>query len=138
MSGLPGTGKDTLISSRYPDLPVVSLDDIRRRLGVSPTEKQGRVVAAAHEEAKGYLRKRRPFVWNATSIMNVLRDKQISLFEEYGASVKTLFIETSWEEELRRNASRGAAVPESVIERMLSRLEIPERGESESVVWEIT
>ena len=138
LSGLPGTGKDTLIAERYPELPTVSLDDIRRRLGISPTEKQGRVVAEAHEQAKEYLRRHQPFVWNATNVTSQIRSKQISLFESYGASVKTLFIETEWEEELRRNSARSAVVPRSVIERMLSRLEIPERHECRSVVWETT
>lgn len=138
MSGLPGTGKDTWIGAQYPDLPTVSLDDIRVRLRIGPTEPQGPVVAAAHEEAREYLRRHQPFIWNATSVTAQLRSKQISLFESYGASVRIQFLETSWDEELARNAGRTAAVPQAAIERMLSRLEIPERFEGESVVWEIT
>lgn len=138
LSGLPGTGKDTWIEKNYPHLPVVSLDEIRKRLKISPTDNQGAVVARAHEQAKEYLRKKQPFVWNATSITAQLRSKQISLFEQYGASVKTVFLETDWEEELIRNANREAEVPKEVIEKMLSKLELPERFESEKVVWEIT
>lgn len=137
LSGLPGTGKDTLISKRYPELPMISLDDIRRRLGISPTENQSRVAAEAHAEARGYLRAHQPFVWNATCLTSRIRSKQISLFESYGASVETVFLETGWEEELRRNAARRHEVPINVIERMLSGLEIPERFECESVSWEI-
>ena len=114
------------------------MDEIRKRLKVSPTDNQGAVVARAHEQAKEYLRKKQPFVWNATSITAQLRSKQISLFEQYGASVKTAFLETDWEEELIRNANREAKVPKEVIEKMLSKLELPERFESEKVVWEIT
>jgi predicted kinase len=138
LSGLPGTGKDTWIEKNCPELPVVSLDEIRKRLKISPTDNQGAVVARAHEQAKEYLRKKQPFVWNATSITAQLRSKQISLFEQYGASVKTVFLETDWEEELIRNANREAEVPKEVIEKMLSKLELPERFESEKVVWEIT
>lgn len=136
LSGLPGTGKDTWLSKNLPDLPMVSLDNIRVRLNISPTDKQAPVVAAAQEEAREYLRKKQPFVWNATSLTVELRSNQISLFEQYGASVKTVFLETDWEEQLRRNASRTAEVPLPVIEKMLRRLEIPERHECEMVVWE--
>ena len=138
MSGLPGTGKDTYIGKNHPDLPMVSLDKIRERLRISPTDKQAPVVAAAEEEAREYLRKKQPFIWNATCTTVEVRAKQIALFEQYGASVRTVFLETEWEEELRRNAGREAVVPPPVIEKMLTRLEIPERHECERVVWEIT
>ncbi|MBR5187061.1 MAG: AAA family ATPase, partial [Clostridia bacterium] len=137
LSGLPGTGKDTWIAKNHPEMPVVSLDEIRKKLGISPTEKQGAVVAAGYEEARSYLRKQQPFIWNATNITAQVRTAQISLFEQYGAAVKTVFLETEWNEQLRRNAERKAKVPVSAIERMLSKLEMPERFESESVVWEI-
>lgn len=135
LSGLPGVGKDTFIANNFSTLPVVCLDDIRRRLGVLPTEPQGTVIATAQEEAKEYLRKAQPFVWNATNISAQIRQKQISLFERYGASVRTIFLETEWEEGLRRNKEREAVVPQSEIEKMLSKLELPERYESENVEW---
>lgn len=138
MSGLPGTGKDTYIAKHFPDLPVVSLDAIRASLGIKPTDPQAPVVAAAREQAREYLRKKQSFVWNATSTVAELRRDLISLFEGYGASVRTVFLETSLETELARNKNRDAAVPEPVIHKMLSRLEIPERYECESVEWKIT
>ena len=122
LSGLPGTGKDTWIAKNYPSLPVVSLDEIRKKLKISATDEQGLVVATAHEQAKEYLRKKQPFVWNATSITAQLRSKQISLFEQYGAMVKTVFLETEWQENLARNSGREAVVPQVVIEKMLSKL----------------
>ena len=138
MSGLPGTGKDTWIEKNHPDLPTVCLDDIRRVLNISPTENQGQVVAEAHRQARELLRAHQPFIWNATSITAQLRGKQIELFEQYGASVRCVFLETGWQEELRRNSEREASVPEAVIDSMLSRLEPPERFESCYVDWLIT
>lgn len=135
MSGLPGTGKDTWIRSNCPDMPVISLDAIRERMGVKPTDNQGTVVAEGHAEARRYLRRGIPFVWNATSITEEQRSKQICLFEQYGASVRTVFLETSLDEELRRNSSREREVPPEVIRRMLSKLQLPERKESELVEW---
>ncbi|MBQ9747116.1 MAG: AAA family ATPase [Clostridia bacterium] len=137
MSGLPGTGKDTYIKENYPHLPMISLDDIRKELYISPTEKQGRVIAAALERAREYLRKKQPFVWNATNITTQIRDMQISLFEDYGASAEIVFLETEWEEEINRNRNRDAEVPLHAIENMLARLVLPERYESEKVTWKI-
>ena len=136
LSGLPGTGKDTWIGESFPTLPMISLDEIRKKMRISPTENQGGVIAEAHEKAKEYLRKKQPFVWNATNVTADLRGKQISLFEDYGASVRTVFLETDREEQLRRNAGREAKVPVSAIDRMLSKLELPECSESERVTWE--
>jgi len=135
MSGLPGTGKDTYIRRRFPDLPVISLDAIREELKISPTENQTRVIEKAHGDARALLRKKQAFVWNATSITAELRSMQISLFEEYGAFVRCVFLETGWEENLRRNGERDRNVPVDVIEKMLSRLEPPEAYECETVEW---
>ncbi len=138
LSGLPGTGKDTWISENYPDLPMVSLDEIRKQLNFHPTHNQGRVIAAAEETAKEYLRKKQPFVWNATNITEQTRSKLISLFEQYGAGVEIVFLESEWEEQLRRNSGRKDVVPREKIENMLSKLGIPQPFESESVRWKIT
>ena len=69
--------------------------------------------------------------------LNDLKNK-IDLFEKYGAKVKLIFMETSWEEEMARNESRVAEVPSFVIEKMLTKLEIPEAHECECVVWVTT
>lgn len=138
MSGLPGTGKDTWIAKNFPDTPIISLDEIRKRLGFAPSETPGEVVVYAHEEAKKLLRKEKTFIWNATSLFPLLREKQITLFEQYGASVRTVFLETSWEEGISRNKNRKAEVPIGVIEKMLAKLEPPLPFECERVNWEIT
>ena len=135
MSGLPGTGKDTYIKENYSHLPMISLDEIRKEYKIPPSANQGKVVAIGHERAREYLRKKQPFVWNATNITTQTREMQISLFEGYGASVETVYLETEWDEQISRNKNRAAEVPSSVIENMLSKLILPERFESESVLW---
>ena len=134
MCGLPGVGKDTFIRKRWPELPVVSMDDIRRSQGIRPTDNQGRVAQAAREQARAFLRQRRPFVWNATSL-TALREQQVSLFERYGARVRIVYLETCYAENLRRNADRPDAVPEHVFHRMLDRLEPPLPDEAAAVEW---
>lgn len=133
--GLPGTGKDTYIARNFPSLPVVSLDNIRFELGISATENQGKVIARANELARGYLRKKQPFVWNSTNINVLQREPRISLFEEYGARVKIIFLEAEWNENNRRNKDRYAVVPDEVIVRMLRGLEPPMPYEAYDVTW---
>jgi len=135
LSGLPGTGKDTYLREHFPDLPAVSLDDLRRRMGVSPLDPQGSVANAAKELAREYLRRRQPFAWNATSLIPMTRAKQVSMFSQYGASTRILYLETDWQEQLRRNANRPNAVPESVIADMLSGMIPPSCREAPEVRW---
>lgn len=135
MSGLPGTGKDTYIQKYFPELPMISLDEIRKQLKISPTEPQGAIVMAAREQAKEYLRKKQSFVWDATSLSPTIRGKQIQLFENYGAKVRIIYLETQWQEMLRRNKNRKAVVPEHVIRNMLGDLVPPTLQEGHIVEW---
>ena len=136
LCGLPGTGKDYYIAHHLPDLPVVSLDGIRLELDILPSDSnQGPVVQEAMDRAKAFLRARQPFVWNATSLTRTIRDKILDLCRDYKTSTRIVFLETNWQEELRRNASRTAVVPLDVIERMLSQLEVPYPQEAEVVEW---
>lgn len=135
MSGLPGTGKDTWISRHVPELPMVSLDHIRKELNVSPVEDQGKVVREAREQAKAFLRRKQPFVWNATNISRDIRQKQIRLFEQYGAAVRIVYLETDEAARRMQNAARADAVPEAAVEKMLRRMEFPLPEEAQRVEW---
>ncbi len=137
MAGLPGTGKDTWVASNAVEMPVVSLDELRHKLGVGPEEPQGRVVQAALEQARVHLRQREPFAWNATCLKRDTRSRVVTLAERYGARARIVYLETSWDEVLRRNASRKEAerVPVHIIERMLSRMDLPAPSEAHVVEW---
>lgn len=135
MSGLPGTGKDTWINEHYPDLPMISLDEIRREMKISPTDNQSKVVEIARDRAREFLRKKQPFVWNATNISPMVRAKQIKLFTQYHASTRIIYLETDWAEQLRRNASRPDAVPQQAICHMSEELVLPEAKEAHKVQW---
>ncbi len=135
MSGLPGTGKDTWITAHHPDLPVISLDEIRKEFGISPGDNQGAVADVAKERAKEFLRKKQPFIWNATNFSPMVRKKQIDLFTAYHASVRLVYLETTWEEQLRRNRSRPDAVPESVLCKMAENIIPPAAHEAHRVEW---
>ncbi len=135
LSGLPGTGKDTWIQKYQKEYPMISLDELRKQMHISPKEAQGTVIQAAKEQAMQYLRKKQSFVWNATNLTAKIREKQIQLFERYQASVRVIFLETEWKENLCRNQQRIKEVPKQVICDMLQNLVPPERGEAQYVEW---
>lgn len=125
MSGLPGAGKDTWLRQHCPDLPVVSLDEVRRELKVSATDNQGQVIQHARELCRQHLRAGRDFAFNATNITASLRKKWIDLFADYNARIETVYLEPSVPELLRQNRERDESVPERVIRELLDKLEIP-------------
>lgn len=135
LCGLPGTGKDTYIKKNLPTLPIISLDNIRDELRVNPTDNQGVVYNTAKERAKSMLRTKIPFIWNATNLTILTRQKLIKLFHDYHARVKIIFLETSWQENLFRNKTRKKEVVENVIAKMIKNLNIPEDYEAEIVEW---
>ena len=123
------------IKKNAPDLPMISLDDIRRANRIPPTAEQGRVANIAREQAKGFLRKHQAFVWNATNITAQMRESLIGLFEDYRARVRVVYLETEWQTQIERNRSRKDAVPQSVIEDMMRKMTLPETFEAGNVSW---
>lgn len=139
LSGLPGMGKDTLIRQRFSDWGRVSLDALRRRHQVRPGDKKGhgRVIQEAQEQARVFLRSREPFVWNATNLTASLRAKLIQQFQAYGAKTRIVYLETNYQEWLRRNQERNFSLPRKVLFRMLDRWEVPEVWEAPEVEYVI-
>lgn len=135
ISGLPGTGKDTWIQENRPDLPMISLDEIRREIKTSPTDNQSKIVEIARERARELLRKKQSFVWNATNLSPMVRGKQIKLFTQYHASVRIVYLETEWTEQLRRNSERAETVPEQAICHMMEELVLAQAKEAQRVEW---
>ncbi|MCM1064691.1 MAG: AAA family ATPase [Eubacterium sp.] len=137
MSGLPLAGKDSWIEKNSAGMPVISLDAIREELGASPAKGSGRVVQAAMEQARIYLRRKEPFIWNATNIIRETRQKLVGLFAGYGARVHILYLEAPYQELLDRNRKRARHIPEPVLEEMIRKLEIPAPWEAYEVRYEI-
>jgi predicted kinase len=138
MCGLPGAGKDSWIRERAAELPVVLLDGLRRELGISPEDNQGRVIAAAKERARTFLRTNTPFVWNATNTSRRLREGLIRLFYDYGARTEIVYCEAALDEIFRRNAKRETVVPARVIRRLAESLDPPDASEAHKVTYFVT
>lgn len=134
LSALPGTGKDTYIRNNL-NYPVVSLDDIRRKYQIPPSDRQrtGEVVQIGKELCKTYLRKKTSFVLNATSLTKDLRNKWITLFTDYGARVKIIYLEVPYKQLISQNKNREHVVPDDVMEKYISKLEIPTYDEAHQI-----
>ncbi len=137
LCGLPGMGKDHFIQQHYPDKAIVSLDNIRREFNIRPSDKNanGWVVQQAIAQAKTYLRANQDFIWNATSLGASLRNKMISLFARYQAEIELIYLEMPYEQWQQQNRQREYAVPNSVLERMLTKLEMPTPDEAHRVFY---
>ena len=134
LCALPGSGKDTYIRQSL-DLPVLSLDDIRRAHKIDPKDKKknGRVIQMAKEHAKVWMRKGQSFVFNATNITRDMRSRWIDLFVSYGGRVKIVYIEVPYQQLHQQNRNRPHPVPPAVINRMIHKLEIPSYREAHEV-----
>lgn len=136
LSALPGTGKDTYIQNNL-QYPIISLDDIRRDNQISPTDKKGngKIVQLGKEKSKEYLRNKQTFVFNATNITKDMRNKWISLFTDYKARVKIIYLEVPFNQLISQNQNREFSVPGNVIDKLLNKLEIPTFEEAHEIEY---
>jgi len=138
MCALPGSGKDTYINKHF-ELPILSLDDIRRKHKIDPTDKRknGQVIQMGKEAAKEFMRAKKSFVFNATNITSDMRSKWISLFMDYGGRVKIYYIEVPYKTLLKQNHDREHKVPEKILNGLLDKLEIPLPKEAHEIYYEV-
>jgi predicted kinase len=131
MCGIAGAGKDATIKEHYPMWPMVSIDDVRREMGIKPTDKKGngRAIQETKERCKQHMRAREIFVFNATNITRDMRSKWVKLFEEYGGLVEAVYVEQPYKELIAKNATREYPVPNDVIDKMIGKLEMPDYDE---------
>ena len=114
---------------------MVSLDAIRRGLGISPEADQAPVIAAARSYARELLRSRTPFVWNATNISRQIRELSINLFAAYNARVRIVYVEAPEDRLYVQNRERVDAIPAEVIHKLTARWELPDLTEAHRVDW---
>lgn len=136
MSGLPGSGKDTYIRENL-DLPMLSLDEIRREEKIAPDDKKGngRAIQTAKEKAREFLRAKQPFAFNATNVTTNLRGKWTSLFNDYGARIHIIYVEVPYSQLIEQNRNRKHPVPADVIEGLIHKLEMPSYSEADEIEW---
>ncbi len=137
MSGLPASGKNSWVAKHHPDLPVVSFDDAREALGLAHGKNEGKVAHLAVDRAKDLLRRRQPFVWNATNLSELMRKKTLDLLYDYHAEVDLVYLEQPRAELLRRNTRRDTSLSNKTLTAMLHRWDLPLPTEAHRVVYAV-
>ena len=135
MSGIPGAGKDTAAAAELGDLPMLSLDQIRRELKIDPADNQGPVVTEMLERAKARLRRKESFIWNGTHLSRQARERALGLIHDYRGRARGLYVEAPEELLRRRNRDREHVVPDSVIDQMLLKWQPPGPREFHDAVF---
>lgn len=140
LSGIAGCGKDFYLQQNFPDYAVVSLDDMRRKqkIAYNDSKGNGRVIQAGKKQAREYLRNHKNFVWNATNITQQMREQLIDLFDVYKPRIKIVYLEVPYKKLLSQNKNRAFPIPETAIDKMVSKLEVPQLWEAHEVIYKIS
>lgn len=137
MCGLPASGKNTWVESHRKGLPVVSFDDARDELGLKHGKNDGLAAHRAVDKAKELLRKKAPFVWNATHLSQQMRDKTLDLLFAYGAEVDIVYLEKPRTVLLQRNSRRDSTLTNKGLQAMTLKWELPLPTEAHVVEYEV-
>lgn len=141
MVGVAGSGKSSYALAKYnqDDFQIISLDGIRQEMKIKPTDKKanGKVIQEAKEQARVLLRKGEDFIWDATNLTKQNRKVLIDLFLTYKAYVTIVYVEVPYTVLIERNSERVASVPQKVIDKMISKLEIPEFTEVHNIKFKV-
>lgn len=126
LAGLPASGKDWWAAKNGGDLRVLSFDDARKELGAKHgSNAAGAAVHLVAERAREMLRRKEPFIWNATHISPLLRSKTLGLLFDYHAEVELKYLEQAPSVLFSRNTKRDTTLTNKAIEDMTLRWEVP-------------
>lgn len=135
LSGLPAVGKNTWIEQNTQGIEVLSYDDAKEVLGLVQGDNVGKAVHMVTDRAKELLRKKEPFIWNATHLSSQMRNKTLDLLFNYNAHVHLVYLEAPEAEIKYRNSHRDTTLPNSKIDEMLFRWEVPTKIEAHNVTF---
>ncbi len=135
LCGLPASGKNTWVEQNYPNMTVLSFDDAKAELGLTEKDNAGSAVHLVIDRAKELLRKKEPFIWNATHLSSQMRNKTLDLLYNYNAKVKIVYLEAPEAEIKKRNSARDTTLPNAKIDEMLFRWEVPTPIEADEIEY---
>ena len=135
LSGLPASGKDTWVSKFGEGKPVLSFDNARALFGFKQSDNHGEAVQYVMKEARRMLANEESFIWNATHLSPLTRDKNINLLRSYGATVRIIHLESDPKTLLERNEKRGSTLQGGKILSMAYKWEPPLPTDCHEMLW---
>lgn len=127
LMGLPGSGKSTYATTlltRYPNAALICPDTLREEVTGSESDLSRDGFIWTHLipiRMNGAALNQRPIIFDATMVSRKARKPIIAHAKELGYRVAVHVVRTSFDECVKRNASRTRQVPVEVIERMRDR-----------------
>lgn len=137
--GVPASGKSTWAENyigNHPNTLILSSDVLRKEYYENDNI-QGNpafIFKLMRERLDNYLKTGYNVIIDATNMNRKNRKEYFAIAKKYNAETNAIVFATPYETCLRRNEERGRKVPESIIERMISRFEIPTRSEGFNTV----
>lgn len=129
MVGIPGSGKSWYAENKLPNATVHSSDAIREEILGDVTDQSGQhlVFQTLHDRALSDLRAGKDVVYDATNIDYKRRMSFLHRVTSINSQIRKvcIFMATPYTKCVERNANRGRNVPESVIDRMYRKFDIP-------------
>lgn len=133
MVGLPGSGKSWYAGNKLPNAVVHSSDAIREEIlgDVADQSNQQLVFQTLHDRVLSDLRAGRDVVYDATNIDYKRRMGFLQRVTAVNPQIwkVCVFMATPYDKCVERNKSRDRTVPESVIDRMYRKIDIPMKAE---------
>ena len=139
MCGLPGSGKDSYIKNNLNNIKEISLDKLREKREVRRGNKkdEGQLVQYSKLLAKQYLANNEDFVWNATNLSASFRRDLISIFLDYTATVKIVYIERKLSEVFKSNDIRGTSFLIDYVKMKFQTIDIPDLTECHEIIYKL-
>jgi predicted kinase len=145
MVGLPGAGKSTLISNKYPNHVIVSSDDIIEKLATGEDKtydevfKQfiGKATFEMKEIFKNAIENNKNIVWDQT---NLTKKKRRNILNQVPSHYKKIAIVLNIPDKLRyeRTAGRkGKSIPSHIMQSMEQSYQSPTKDEGFDEIIEI-
>lgn len=140
--GTPGSGKSTYCKNIFPNVNVISLDEIRKELtgDITDQSQNDLVFSTGIKRLHNILKNRQSVIWDATSVSRKIRKLLIDTARKYGAFVSMVHFDLPLEVCLERNYKRDRVVPEDIIKKFYHNMQspLPYEYDSLKVVDELT
>ena len=118
LSGLPGSGRNKTIKTRFPNMHVISVDDIRGETNTGWKDKSRQPIQASLQAAGTEMRNKRDFIWNGTGLTRQVREKIINLARIHQYHIQGLSLDIPLNVVKTVNNTSRQPVPDNIMNKL--------------------